>query len=350
METDRPVSSLLASVSKDLSDIARLDPSRADFAQQAEELRFLSEDLAARIREYVGTIAADPERLEVVEERIQLVRSLKRKYGATIPEILAARKSCAAELAVIENRDEALVRAEAACTKACDKALAASARLSACREAAAGAFEERVEKEMRELQLPRAVFKVAVARRPRGGESSTEMFPGTGTAPSGEGSGARIRPQAAFLTATGDDVVEFLVSLNPGEEPRPLRRVASGGEVSRIMLSIKAVLAERDEIPTLVFDEIDIGVSGEAAARVAEKLFRLGGTHQVICVTHLPQIAARGSTHLAVEKKVVRGRTLASVRVVGGEERADTIARMLSGKDLDEESRRYARKLLGKSR
>jgi DNA repair protein RecN (Recombination protein N) len=116
------------------------------------------------------------------------------------------------------------------------------------------------------------------------------------------------------------------------------------------MLSIKAVLAERDEIPTLVFDEIDIGVSGEAAARVAEKLFRLGGTHQVICVTHLPQIAARGSTHLAVEKKVVRGRTLASVRVVGGEERADTIARMLSGKDLDEESRRYARKLLGKSR
>ena len=140
-----------------------------------------------------------------------------------------------------------------------------------------------------------------------------------------------------------------MVSLNPGEEVRPLRKVASGGEIARIMLAIKVVLSERDDVPTFIFDEIDVGISGQAAARVGDKLRALAEHHQVFCITHLPQVAAKGAHHLFVEKVVKQGRTHTTVRALDNDERRDALARMLSGKEIDETSRQYAQQLLDKT-
>lgn len=324
--TDSPVAVLLASVTKALAEVAQLDPSQEQFVKDAEALRYAAEDLAERVRDYAANVAADPNRLAEVDERLQLIRSLRKKYGATIPEVLACCEELSRELAAIENRDAELEKAREAHARAVAEVVAAARTLSARRNKAARAFEKRVEREMEELELPKAVFQIRLASALEGMEE-TEL-------------------NEIELTPSGADSIEFMVSLNPGEETRPLRKVASGGEIARIMLAIKAVLAERDDVPTFIFDEIDVGISGQAAARVGDKLCALAEHHQVFCITHLPQVAARGTTHLFVEKSVHQGRTRTSVRTLSPDERAEALARMLAGAEIDETSRLYAQKLL----
>lgn len=317
---DVTVGQLSSSVYKVLHELAGMDPTQQQLAEEAEALRFKAEDLAARVRSYAASIAADPERLGEVDDRLQLIRTLKRKYGATIEEVIATGETLAAELATIERRGEELERAAANLEKARAELQKAARALSAKRSAAAATFEKQVERIMRELELPRASFKVDLQSEPDRFESA------------------------------GCERCEYVVALNAGEEPRPLRKVASGGEIARIMLAIKSVLAGRDAVPTLIFDEVDVGISGEAAAKVGDKLLKLSDSHQVLCVTHLPQIAARGKEHLQVEKRVARGRTSVSVRSLNGEERTAAVAHMLSGNEVDDTSRRYAEKLLSRER
>ncbi len=332
--TENPAGSLIAAAAKALEEVAALDPAQEDLLARAGELRFAAEDLAARIRDYMATVSVDPERLAFVEERLHLIRALKRKYGASIAEILAMHDSLHSEYLSLQNRDEELARATEERVVAAHAALAAAAVLTARRRKAAQKFDRMVQAEMRELELQKAVFEVRVDPGPADAQRQGDGGPG----------------ETAVLGPDGADHVEFLVSTNPGEPPRPLRKVASGGEIARIMLAIKSVLSGRDGIPTLVFDEIDVGISGEAATRVGEKLSTLARSHQVLCITHLPQIAARGDSHLEVQKQVSQGRTRTAVRSIGECDRAEAVARMLSGRDVDKESLRFAQKLLDRGR
>lgn len=307
---------------KRLQELAALDPEKAPLVEDAETLRFGVEDLWEKVQDYIEMVAGDPQRLDEVENRLELLRSLKRKYGATLEEVIAAGERLSAELNDIVNHDEALERARTTLLKAVEAADAAARALTAAREKAGRKFEKLVQQTMRELELPKAVLNVQL-----------------------ETTATPMEVEASF-SATGQDTCEFMVSLNPGEPLKPMRKVASGGEVSRIMLAIKTVLAHADEIPTLIFDEIDTGISGQAATRVGEKLSQLSGSHQVLCITHLPQVAARGDLHLVVKKDVRGERTSTMMVPVEGEQRTLALAQMLSGESVDETTRKFAERLL----
>jgi DNA repair protein RecN (Recombination protein N) len=312
---ENPAATQVGQAARMLQELAALDPSMETLASEAEAVRFALEDLSEKVRDYEDKVVGDPERLDEVENRLELIRGLKRKYGGTLDEVIATGEKLAAELNDIVNHDEALATAAADLKLAEENATAAGKKLSAARKKAALDFQKQVETAMRELELPKAVLQI------------------------------QLSPADEF-TPSGTDVCEFLVSLNAGEAPRPMRKTASGGEISRIMLAIKSVLAKRDQVPTLVFDEIDTGISGEAAARVGERLEKLSASHQVMCITHLPQVAARGNLHLVVEKQTTGERTTTGVTAAVGDERTLALARMLSGARVDDESRRFAEKLL----
>jgi DNA repair protein RecN (Recombination protein N) len=314
-ENANPAAALVGSAARMLHELAGLDPSMETLATEAEAVRFALEDLTEKVRDYEDKVIGDPQRLDDVETRLETIRALKRKYGGTLDEVLATGEKLAAELHDIVNHDDALAAAEVELKSAEAAASSAGKKLTAARKKAALDFQKQVETAMRDLELPNAVLQV------------------------------QLTDSGAF-GATGLDSCEFLASLNAGEAPRPMRKVASGGEMSRIMLAIKSVLAKRDQVPTLVFDEIDTGISGEAAARVGERLENLSVSHQVMCITHLPQVAARGDLHLVVKKQTKADRTTTGVQAVSGDERTLALAQMLSGARVDAESRRFAEKLL----
>lgn len=314
---ENPAAALVGAAARMLTELAALDPSQQALAEEAEAVRFALEDLSEKVRDYEDSVVGDPERLDEVENRLELLRGLKRKYGATLEEIIATGERLAAELHDIVNHDAALEQAEQALKAAETMAREAAQNLSKARKKTAADFQKQVQEAMRELELPKAILQVD------------------------------LQP-LSDLSVAGLDSCEFLVSLNVGEAPRPMRKVASGGEISRIMLAIKSVLARKDQVPTLVFDEIDTGISGEAAARVGERLEKMSASHQVICITHLPQVAARGALHLVVQKNTKGDRTTTAVSAAHGDERTLALARMLSGTAVDEESRKYAEKLLAR--
>jgi DNA repair protein RecN (Recombination protein N) len=332
-QIESPAGAQVSVAARLLHELAQLDPGQEALAGEAESIRFALEDLSERVRDYADQVVGDPQRLDVVENRLELLRSLKRKYGTTLEEVIATGGKLSAELSDIVNHDSALEEAKTRLMDAEKKTATAGKKLSAARAKAAKAFEKQVQENMRELELPKAVLQIALD----GGSSE-----GTGRA---KGENAEEVGSLSF-GQTGLDTCEFLVSLNAGEAPKPMRKVASGGEISRIMLAIKSVLADRDHVPTLIFDEIDTGISGQAAARVGEKLEQLAKSHQVMCITHLPQVAARGAMHLVVEKATVNNRTVTAIKEAKGEERTLALARMLSGAEVDDTTRKFAEKLL----
>lgn len=333
------VATMLASIENILRQAASYDPSLGPYVRLLEEMRVGVEGLAQDLRAYLRGLDADPQRLATVEDRLALIRGLTRKYAPTVAEVLAQRDRLANELELLENYETNLAQAQERLSAALEELKAAAEVLTLKRAAAARTFQELVEREMQQLSLPGARFQVVL--QPHASSSSEPLSSAGG--PSGE-DGANLIPD--MFGPDGADRVEFLALLNVGDEPRPLRKIASGGELSRIMLAVECVLAEKDRIPVLVFDEIDAGISGEAAERVGEKLCQLARAHQVLCITHLPQIAACGHQQLVVEKHVRQGRTMVEVHAVTGEGREKALARMLAGASADAESRRYARRLL----
>ena len=328
-QAESPAVASVDSARRLLEEVAELDPSQTELAAKAGEVRFALEDLAGHVRDYLAGIAPDPARLSEVDDRLHLLHGLKRKYGDTLAAVLETLEKLEAELHGIEFHDEEMQKRREEFVASAGKALQAVVALSRQRRKAAAGFEKAVMTEMADLELPRAKFVVRLVSRI-------------------SGEGPEPDPEHVFkaLDARGMDDIDFLVSTNAGEEPKPLAKVASGGEVARIMLAVKTVLADRDEIPTLVFDEIDVGISGEAAARVGDKLRRLAASHQVLCITHLPQVAARGHVHWVVEKSDASGRTTASTRQLKEKERVHALAQMLSGREPDQASLRYARELM----
>ena len=317
---------LIGQVSKDLSQMERLDPSLSQNLESADVLMHQVDELAHALRSYRDGIEYSPDRLQELEDRLDLINSLKRKYGSTIGEILAFGERASQELEKLYHSEE---RVEGLKSREMDLGRQVgmlAGQLSEARQHAAKRLADAIQEEAAGLALGHAQVLVDIR------QSDSEDGVPVGTAdpvpyatPSSGGKSVR---QLAF-NGTGIDSVEFLISLNPGEPPRPLARIVSGGEASRLMLAIKTILATADQIPMLVFDEIDAGIGGRVGSVLGQKLWSLSKSHQVLCVTHLPQIACYADRHAKVTKLASNDRTVTSVEVLDGEARVAELSQML---------------------
>jgi DNA repair protein RecN (Recombination protein N) len=313
---DDSVADRLAGARRTLERLASFDPDLNEDVERLDEALLAVEEVGRRAGDYAGRVEHDPARLEHVRERLDKLFRLKRKYGPELADVLAAAQRVRAELAALDEADHDLGVLRRRIDSAAAALQAAADELSRLRRAASEGLGRAVERVLPDLGLVGASFDV------------------------------RLSPHDV-VTAGGAEGVEFLVSPNAGFEPMPLARIASGGELSRVMLALKSVLADVDRVPVLVFDEIDAGVGGVVASAVAEKLHEVASRHQVFVVTHLAQVASRANQHLLVEKGASDGVTAASVRFLTGESRVEEIARMLGGDPDSATSREHARELLG---
>ena len=287
-----------------MSAVRNLGDDLAELYKRLEELRCEAYDLAETIRDKRAEFDFSPAELDAVESRSDQLYRLKKKYGATVEDMLAYLDKCRAELDAIETADDTLILLEQTLKKAEKATLAAGAELTRVRREAAKALEGRIQSELRDLDMNKVRFAIEF----------TENEP----------------------SPDGCDTIRFLMSANVGEDLRPIAKIASGGELARIMLALKNVLAEQESIGTLVFDEVDTGVSGRAAQKVAEKLAQVSRRKQVLCVTHLPQLAAMADTHFSVEKGERSGRTYTKVILLDRERRKAELARITGGSKVTE--------------
>lgn len=314
---------------RNVEELARFDVRFADLAQQLSSARATVGDAGATLRDYAEGINASPERLAEIEDRLALLDRLKRKYGHSVAEVIAFGEDVACKLSEVEDRDGILKTLRAAVTEAVSAYKKAAAALTASRKAAAAKLAKLAEAEINSLAM-KVRFQIEVA--------SSE-------------------PESSW-TAHGWDEVEYRIATNAGEPLKPLHEIASGGEMSRVMLALKVAVEEgssksRKNNPTprtLVFDEIDIGIGGRAAEAVGQKLKALARGQQVLCVTHLPQIAAFAGQHLVVEKKEDHGRTKTQIRVLDDRARMHEVARMLSGAKVTDTSLQHAAQMIAASR
>jgi DNA repair protein RecN (Recombination protein N) len=320
------ITDLFGKVVDALNSLARLDPSQVSLAESAQASFENLSELAQNLRRYLESIEFNPRRLDQVEERLGLIQTLKRKYGDSIQEVLDFAFNARRQLEQIthaEARLEELGAEQAGLLKTLG---VQGLELSAQRHQAAQTLESAMEAGLDDLQMSGARFKVEFTGTP---DPDGALLP----------DGRRLA-----LHPGGLERVEFLIAPNPGEGFKPLAKIASGGETSRLMLALKNVLAQADHIPTLIFDEIDQGIGGRVGAVVGQKLSQLGRQHQVLCITHLPQLAVFGNQHLHVEKRVHANRTTTHVKALQGEERLVELAQMLGG--LSEGTRQSAQELL----
>jgi DNA repair protein RecN (Recombination protein N) len=342
-EGNGSTASSLRAAQKQVEELVRYEPRFQEALAALETARISVEDVGASVRDYAGGIHASPEHLAQVEDRLALLDRLKRKYGPTLDEVILFGVDVSRKLSEVENKDEILRGLRGELAKAAGEYLRASRLLSRKRGEAARRLEKLVEAEINDLAM-KSAFRI-------------EM-----TSLEGEEN----------WSGSGIDQVVYMISTNPGEPLRPLEHIASGGELSRVMLALKASVEagtrEKVKTPapslrsgqalsqkarqgrgtqrTLVFDEIDTGIGGRAAESVGKKLKSLARSNQVLCVTHLPQIATFGDRHYVIEKKEIGGRARTSIRVVTGEERTEEVARMLSGAKLTETSRKHAEQMI----
>lgn len=326
-EGNASTSASLRAAQKQVEELARYEPKFQEAAAALESARISVEDVGATVRDYAGGIHASPEHLAEVEDRLAAMDKLKRKYGPTLEDVIHFGEEVSRKLSEMENKDEVLRQLRAGLTQAAEQYLRAARAISRKRDEAARKLEKLVEAEINDLAM-KTHFHIEV--------SGTD--------------------EAGNWMATGFDQVVYLISTNPGEPLRRLEQIASGGELSRVMLALKAsveagsVHHTRKRSPgaqrTLVFDEIDTGIGGRAAEAVGKKLKSLSKANQILCVTHLPQIATFADQHYLIAKKEASGRTRVTVRLITGEERTEEVARMLSGAKLTETSRKHAEQML----
>ncbi|HEX3876523.1 MAG TPA: DNA repair protein RecN [Bryobacteraceae bacterium] len=301
---------------KRVEELCRIDGSLEGLRDHLKNADLSLQEAAYGLRDYVSRLEANPGRLEEVESRLEAIARLKRKYGASVTEVLAFFEEVQQQIAAVENSSERMEALRREQKRVAVEFEDIAATLTSRRKAAAQKLEKRVEAELAQLAMERTVFRV------------------------------KIEPAA--WSAEGADRVEFLVSPNLGEEPKPLEKVASGGEISRIALALKTCLTgpKTAAVRTLVFDEVDTGVGGGAAEGIGRRLKKLAATNQVLCVTHLPQVASFADHHYRVEKRESKGRTVAVMEELEGAARTREIGRMLSGQRLTEEALKHAEQLI----
>ena len=326
---------MLGQVSRLVNSLAKVDQTWTEQRQMVDNLTYQIEDLAGFVRDYRDNIDFSPNRLQEIEERLSLIFNLKRKYGGTITEIIKFGERAQAEMDNIQHSEERVEELQTQEEQLRHKIGEMALQLSDARKAAAQTLSAGVVAQLADLGMPHAQFSVDF--------QWTEAADGVYVSVPGSSSD---EPQILAFDERGIDRVEFLISPNPGEAPKPLIKTASGGETSRVMLALKTVLAGADETPTLIFDEIDQGIGGRIGGVVGQKLWRLAhaGSHQVLCVTHLPQIAGFSEMHYHVSKKVADGRTQTGIRHLAGEQQIDELAQMLGA--VSTSTRQSAKEIL----
>ena len=316
---ERSILEELKSVIAAIGDIKKIDSRLKIKEPDLEDSYYRLEDAAYVLRDYAGELSFDGGRLEHIEDRIELIHKLKRKHGPTLAEVIKKKMDLEEELKGIVSIGDALEKIDLT-MKDVYKDMEKKARdLSEARHAAAWRLKKDIEREIHALRMKAAIFEVVFKEQDKSGDS---------------------------FTPKGMDRIEFHLSANPGEIPKPLQRVASGGELSRVILAMKHVLARTGSVGTMVFDEVDSGIGGATAEIVGKKIKDVAGRHQVLCITHLPQIACFGDRHYLVTKAIAGDRTLTTVRVLSDEERIEEITRMLSGLEMTDTTRRHAREML----
>ena len=311
---------LSSALGRALQEMAGIDPGAESLLADQTAISGQLADLGASVADYAERLSLDPAQMKLVEERYNLVQSLKRKYGSTLPKVIAFGDNASKRLAAMEGRDEELARLNADSAKLDEQIQTLGQALSAARKAIAPKLVEEAERQLNDLGFLQSRFDVGIIDPSELGQAETAV------------------------SRTGFDQIEFLFAPNPGEPFKPLKAIASSGEMARVMLALKTVLATQDSIPILVFDEVDSNLGGETAGVVGEKMKQIGGNRQVLCITHLAPVAAAGHRHYFVSKEVVEGRTLTRVTQLDGESRVDELTRMLGGGGAA--ARQHAKELL----
>ncbi len=309
----------LAIIRKNMERARELDPGIDELSERIISSCYEVEDLAGVLRQYRDSLPMDQSRLEEISRRLAELKGLQRKYGPELEDVLRHLARAEQELVELEDLADDIEVLELALEETSTRALLMATELSEARRSVAARLKKAMEQELASLQFPGAVFDIS-QKNP-------------------EGMGMK------GILASGRDQVEFLFSANPGEPPKPLAEVVSGGELSRLMLAMKCILAKRDQVGTVIFDEVDAGIGGQAAEAVAAKISKLSRHHQVFCITHLPQIAAWATTHFLVEKEVSGESTTTSIRLLDEEQRVEELARMLGGENPSQQTLALAREL-----
>lgn len=313
----------LAAAATALSTIGSFDPQAASWAQEANELAMRVEELAHTLRQHADRIAADPQRLAEVEERLASIERLKHKYGATIPDILAYAQARREEEKRLQHLEDEAIALRKRCTDLLEEYHQADTALAQLRHQAAPLFSAEVEKHLQALHMSNSKVTVAFEPNKRG-----------------------LQIDGQIVSPAGSETVRFLLANNAGESPHPLERIASGGELSRLILALKVAIHTMGEVDTLVFDEVDTGVAGRSGQALAEKLASLAQHQQVLCVTHLPQIAAMGDLHISVSKIQSGNRSQTQAIRLEGNQRVEELARMLGGAKVTQLTRQNAQEML----
>ena len=322
---DHAVLSELKKAVGNLREIAAIDSRLVPVLELCEAGRAQIEEAAREVSAYADKVEFDPDRLEQIGDRLDLMQKLKKKYGGRIDEVIAFGVRASEELERMEQSTEEIGRLQKEVQTIKSGLTAKAQELTKKRGSSAHDLEKKVEAELSQLGMKKTIFTVKITQE--AGEDTLDNH--------------KLGPRGA-------DRVEFLIAPNPGEEPKPLARTASGGELSRIMLALKTILVEGDPIPTLVFDEVDAGIGGAVAEEVGKKLKRVAAKRQVFCITHLPQIASMAASHYGVSKSVKKDRTSTEVKLLDKQERVDEIARMLGGKTITDATITHAEEMIAR--
>ncbi|MDQ0224963.1 DNA repair protein RecN [Metabacillus niabensis] len=304
-----------------LEEIASINSNLKELSEVVSNAYYQLEDLSYQVRNELESLEFDPERLNYVESRLNEINHLKRKYGQSVEEILIYSAKIEEELDTIKNRDNHLSKLQKELDSVLKDLVLEANNLTIIRKKLANVLTEEIHKELKELYMDKTTFEVKFITKPL---SDTEQK----------------------FTSTGIDNVEFYLSTNPGEPLKPLNKTASGGELSRIMLAMKSIFSQHQGITSIIFDEVDTGVSGRVAQAIAEKIYRVSNGSQVLCITHLPQVAAMADTHLYIAKEIKDGRTKTSVKPLEETEKIKEIGRMIAGAQVTELSKEHAKELL----
>jgi len=329
-EEDQSIIARLSAVRNTLESLTRTDPDFEKRTGECAALIYQLEDLSAELRQYAQRLRRDPEKLAQIDDRLQELGRLKRKYGGCLSSVVQRKGELRQELNTLTTGDERLGKLQREIDAARGGFSKACQSLSWGREKAASRLRGKVEKELERLGMPKTRFSVSIEQIQ---EEEGRV----------EAKGRRYRADE-----TGMDQIEFLLSPNPGEGLRPLAKIASGGEISRIMLAMKTILAQADRIPLLVFDEVDVGIGGQVAQAVGQALKSLAQEHQVVCITHLHQIASQADAHFSVSKMQRAGRTETVIQNLTTEERESEIARMIGGEEITDLTLQHAREIISR--
>lgn len=334
-DSETSIHDQLVVIRNQFQDLSQIDKSFEVIREESESAKAVVDEITRFVQSYSSKIDFNPQRLEEIRERLGVLAMFRKKYGGSLEAAIEYREKIGKEFALAENFDEEIHKLESKAESARTKVSEIAERLSMKRREVAERVTKSIVGVLSEIGIEKSKFEVEIANMEYKGEDG------------------RLRPLAKLgrnfyeTSEKGFDTVEFYISTNIGEEPRPLAKVASGGEISRIMLALKNILAKSDRLPLLVFDEIDTGISGRIAAKVGRSLKNLSGFHQIIAITHLPQIAGMADTHFRVEKIVKGKRAVTQVSKLSDEDRILEVAKLLSGDDVTQASISGAKELIG---